>query len=159
MANWQLISLNSRIPGDPGGRLAPEELVFLENCLSENPNLHALIAVHHHCLETNSRWMDSMIIENREELLALAAKYPQVKVITTGHIHQVMDIKTANFRVLGVPSTCFQFTPESVEFSVSDTAPGYRLIDLYADGRVESEVMRLPEPLRELQKNTGYLDR
>lgn len=157
LGSWQLISLNSQIPGKPGGRLANEELEFLEECLTGNPDHHALIAVHHHCLETNSPWMDTMIIENRQALLAIADKYPQVKAITTGHIHQVLDIKTASFRVFGVPSTCFQFVPGSTEFGVNDTAPGYRLIDLYADGRIESEVVRLPEPLAELQINThGY---
>ncbi|MDO9268178.1 MAG: metallophosphoesterase, partial [Methylobacter sp.] len=157
LGNWQLICLNSQVPGEPGGHLASEELDFLENCLNENPDCHALIAIHHHCLETKSPWMDTMIIDNRQDILAIADKFPQVKVITTGHIHQVMDIKTATCRVLGAPSTCFQFTPESPEFSVSDTAPGYRLIDLYADGRVESEVVRLPEPLIGLQVNRhGY---
>ncbi|HEY8037984.1 MAG TPA: 3',5'-cyclic-AMP phosphodiesterase [Methylobacter sp.] len=155
--NWQLICLNSQIPGKPGGRLSNEELDFLENCLSKNPDRHALIAVHHHCLETKSPWMDTMIIENSRELLGIVDKYPQVKAITTGHIHQVMDIKTATFRVLGAPSTCFQFTPKTPEFSVDITAPGYRLIELYADGRVESEVVRLAEPLIGLQTNIhGY---
>ncbi|TAN70996.1 MAG: 3',5'-cyclic-AMP phosphodiesterase [Methylobacter sp.] len=155
--SWQLISLNSQIPGQAGGRLADEELVFLESCLVDNPDRHALVAVHHHCLETKSPWMDTMIIANSREFLALVDRYPQVKVIINGHIHQVMDIKTATLRVLGVPSTCFQFVPESTEFSVNDMAPGYRLIDLHADGRVESEVVRLPESLADLQTNTdGY---
>ncbi|MFZ2406017.1 MAG: 3',5'-cyclic-AMP phosphodiesterase [Methylobacter sp.] len=155
--NWQLISLNSQIPGEPGGRLSDEELDFLEHCLSENPDRHALIAIHHHCLETKSPWMDTMIIENSREFLAVVDKYPQVKVITTGHIHQVLDIQTTRLRVLGTPSTCFQFTPETSEFSVDDTAPGYRLIELYVDGRVGSEVVRLPEPLTELQPDAhGY---
>lgn len=155
--NWQLINLNSQILGEPGGRLSNEELDFLESCLRGNPDHYALIAVHHHCLKTKSPWMDTMIIENSQEMLAIVDKYPQVKAITTGHIHQVMDIKTANLRVLGAPSTCFQFAPETPEFSVSDTAPGYRLIELYSDGRVESEVTRLPEPLTELQANVhGY---
>jgi Icc protein len=155
--NWQLISLNSQIPLEAGGRLSKEELVFLENCLSENPSDYALIALHHHCLKTNSPWMDTMILENTRELLAIADKYPQVKAITHGHVHQVMDIHTATYRVLGAPSTCFQFVPETPEFSVDDTAPGYRLIDLYADGRVETEVIRLPEQLLGLQINKhGY---
>jgi Icc protein len=69
-----------------------------------------------------------------------------------------MDIKTNTYRVLGTPSTCFQFTPGSTEFRVNDTAPGYRLIELYADGRVESEVIRLLEPMDGLQTDThGYL--
>lgn len=155
--NWQLICLNSQIPGKPDGRLANEELVFLENCLSKNPDRHALIAVHHHCLETKSPWMDTMIIENSQALLDIVDKYPQVKAITTGHIHQVMDIKTASLRVMGAPSTCFQFTPNTTEFSVDNTAPGYRLIELYTDGRVESEVVRLPERLTGLQPTKhGY---
>jgi len=155
--NWQLISLNSQVPEEPGGRLAKEELDFLEHCLSGFSDRHALIAVHHHCLETKSPWMDTMIIENSRELLAMVDKYPQVKAITTGHIHQVMDVKTATLRVMGAPSTCFQFSPETPEFSVSNTAPGYRLIELYADGRVESEVVRLPEQLTGLQANVhGY---
>jgi len=157
LGNWQLISLNSRIPGKPGGRLSNGELDFLENCLIESPERHALVAVHHHCLATQSSWMDTMIIENRQAFLAVVNKYPQVKAITTGHIHQVMDIKTATLRVMGAPSTCFQFTPGTSEFSVSDTAPGYRLIELYADGRIESEVLRLPEPLVGLQPSKdGY---
>jgi Icc protein len=157
MNNWQLISLNSQVPGEPGGRVSNEELAFLESGLSAYPYRHALVAVHHHCLPTLSPWMDTMIIENSPELLAVLEKYPQVKVITTGHIHQVMDMTLRNIRVLGAPSTCFQFVPESPEFSVDDTAPGYRVIDLYADGRVESEVIRLPEPLQGLKMNRdGY---
>ncbi|MFI3187209.1 MAG: metallophosphoesterase [Methylococcaceae bacterium] len=151
--NWQLISLNSQIPGEQGGHLSKQELFFLEDCLSANPNHHALIALHHHCLETKSPWMDSMILDNRLELLAITEKYPQVKVITNGHIHQVLDIKLPTVRVLGAPSTCFQFVPGATEFGVNDMAPGYRLIDLYADGRVESQVVRLPEPLVGLQMN------
>ncbi len=153
LENWQLISLNSQILGEQGGHLSKRELFFLEDCLSADPNRYALIALHHHCLETDSPWMDSMILDNRLELLAITEKYPQVKVIINGHIHQVLDKRIATVRVLGAPSTCFQFVPEATEFGVNDTAPGYRLIDLYADGRVESEVVRLSEPLVGLQMN------
>jgi hypothetical protein len=125
MENWQLICLNSQIPDSPGGRLSKQELVFLEECLAGNPNHLALIAVHHHCLETNSAWMDTMIIENSEELWAIIQHYPHTKAVTTGHIHQVMDVIIGSVRVLGTPSTCFQFKPESKTFSLDDTAPGY----------------------------------
>ena len=157
LGNWQLICLNSQIPGEPGGRLSKEELLFLEDCLIGNPNHHALIAVHHHCLETKSAWMDTMIIENSQELLAIINQYPQTKAITTGHIHQDMDITIGGVRVLGTPSTCFQFKPESKTFSLDTTAPGYRLIKLYEDGRIESGITRLSEQLSGLQIDTqGY---
>ena len=157
LENWQLICLNSQIPGEPGGRLSKEELLFLEDCLIGNPNHHALIAVHHHCLETKSAWMDTMIIENNQEILAIINQYPQTKAITTGHIHQDMDITIEGVRFLGTPSTCFQFKPESKTFSLDTTAPGYRLIKLYEDGRIESGITRLSEQLSGLQIDTqGY---
>lgn len=157
LENWQLICLNSQIPDAAEGRLSNQELLFLEDCLSSKPDRHALIAVHHHCLKTNSAWMDTMMIENSRELWAIINEYPQVKAITTGHIHQVMDISSASVRVLGTPSTCFQFKPESKIFSVETTTPGYRLIHLYADGRIESGIIRLPGQLSELQTDTqGY---
>ena len=83
LGDWQLICLNSQIPGSPGGRLSKQALRFLEDCLINNPDHHALIAVHHHCLETNSAWMDTMMIENSQELWAIINHTPQVKAVTT----------------------------------------------------------------------------
>ncbi len=157
LANWQVICLNSQIPGEPGGRLPKQELLFLEDCLTRNPNHHALIAVHHHCFETKSAWMDTMMIENSQELLALIKQYPQSKAIITGHIHQSMDIITGSLRILGTPSTCFQFKPESSALSLDTSSPGFRLIKLYEDGRIETGVTRLAEQLSGLEMETlGY---
>ena len=155
--NWQLICLNSQIPGAPGGRLSKQELLFLEDCLINHPYHHALIAVHHHCLETNSAWMDTMMIENSRDLWAIIDHYPEVKAVTTGHIHQIMDSAVGTVRVLGSPSTCFQFKPESKGFSLDTAAPGYRRMNLSAEGQIESAVIRLSEPLSGLQLDTpGY---
>ena len=149
--NWQIISLNSQIVGAPEGRLSDEELLFLESCLEAYPNHYALIAVHHHCLPTNSAWMDTLMIENSAALFSLISKYPQVKAVICGHIHQGLEDAKDSVRVMGTPSTCFQFKPGSTEFSVDDTAPGYRIIALYPDGRIESELQRLPGQLIGLQ--------
>jgi 3',5'-cyclic-AMP phosphodiesterase len=155
--NWQLICLNSQIPGAPGGRISDQELFFLEQCLQNNPDHNALIAVHHHCLETKSAWMDTMMIENSQALFSVIDKYPQVQAITTGHIHQIMDVTRNTVRVLGTPSTCFQFKPESWDFALDTTAPGYRTLDLYTDGRIETNVIRLPGQLSGLQFDSqGY---
>ena len=157
LENWQLICLNSQIPGAPGGHLSKQELLFLDGCLNTHPDHYALIAVHHHCLATNSAWMDTMMIENSEEFWAIIDHYPQVQAVTTGHTHQVMDRARGTVRVLGTPSTCFQFKPESEGFSLDAAAPGYRRIILSADGGIESAVTRLPEPLSGLQTDSpGY---
>jgi Icc protein len=156
-SKWQLICLNSQIPGSAKGNLAASELNFLRRCLQEKPDLHALVAMHHHCLATHSAWMDTMIIKNNTELLDLLTEFPGVKAIVTGHIHQVMDKYYHTIRVLSTPSTCFQFKPESKHFAVDSTSPGYRIIKLYDDGRFETCVKRLPEPLEGLNASShGY---
>ncbi|WP_024297459.1 3',5'-cyclic-AMP phosphodiesterase [Methylomicrobium lacus] len=153
--NWQIIALNSQIPGKPGGRLEKQELDFLEACLHAYPDRHALIAVHHHCQTIASPWLDAMMIKNSAEFLAVLRRYPKIKAVTCGHIHQVMDKQVDAIRLFSAPSTCFQFEPGSMGFSVVDTAPGYRMIHLQQDGGLETAVYRLPEALSGLQTKTG----
>jgi Icc protein len=157
IGNWQIIMLNSQITGSEAGRLEQPELNFLETCLQEKNNLFTLIAVHHNCLPTDSAWLDTMQIENSQAFLDIVARYPKVRVITTGHIHQEMNKKFGEIAVFGTPSTCFQFAPNSVGFAMDRTPPGYRTIDLYDDGEVVSNVHRLDTPLYELElEMAGY---
>lgn len=153
IGNWQIIALNSRIPGKPGGRLEKQELSFLEDCLRAYPDRHTLIAVHHHCQTIDSPWLDAMMIENNEEFLAVLRRYPEIKAVTCGHIHQVIDQQVEAVRLFSAPSTCFQFEPGSLKFSVVETAPGYRMIQLRHDGSLETVVYRLPGTLSELQQS------
>ncbi len=154
---WQIITLNSQILHSEAGRLAQSELDFLENCLKEQSHLFAICVVHHNCLPTDSAWLDTMTIENSQAFLEIVARYPNVRVISTGHIHQEMDKKFGQVFVFGTPSTCFQFTPNSADFSMDRTPPGYRIFDLYDDGEVISTVHRIDTPLHELQLDVeGY---
>lgn len=156
-ANWQLINLNSQKLTDPGGFLLQPELDFLDACLAQYPDRHAIIAVHHHCTPSYSTWLDTMLITNSRELFECVSPYPQVKVITTGHIHQALETQKQNIRILGVPSTCFQFKPKCKDFTLDKIAPGYRTLQLYPDGRIETQVLRLPVELAELHTDSeGY---
>ena len=155
--NWQIINLNSQIIGESGGYLNAIELSFLKDCLIQHPNHHALIAVHHHCIPTQSAWLDTMIIKNNTELLDIVTQFTQLKLIISGHIHQELDLTIGNIRVLGTPSTCFQFSPLSQTFNISNEMPGYRLIKLEDNGCIETEVKRLAGVLTKLDlKSKGY---
>lgn len=157
LGNWQIICLSSQIPESPDGYLSDAELSYLETSLRENPGLFTLIAVHHHCIPCGSGWMDTMVIQNAPELFGLFKRYPNVKAIINGHIHQSMDIQMDTVRVLSTPSTCFQFKPQTERFSLDDKSPGYRRIDLYDDGTVNTKVFHIPEQLVGLQANMeGY---
>lgn len=157
LGNWQVICLNSQIPDSADGHLPDQELAFLAHCLSTNPDHFSLIAVHHHCVPTGSTWMDTMMIKNAQAFLSIIARYPNAKAVINGHIHQGMAIQKDSLRVLTTPSTCFQFKPLSEEFSLDDTSPGYRWIDLYKNGDIESEIVRIPEKITGLRTNMhGY---
>ena len=138
--DWQIINLNSKKQGTEGGFLASEELNFLSQSLNKYPNLNALIAVHHHPLPTKSKWLDTMMIENREALFLVVDKYPQVKAITFGHIHQKLESKINHIQILGTPSTCFQFKPDCIDYALDDKTPGYRYFQLYPDGLINTKI-------------------
>lgn len=142
--DWQIICLNSQIPGSHSGRLNADELDFLRTTLDTQADLNTLVAVHHHPVPTNSQWMDTMLIENSDELFSLLENYPQVKVMICGHIHQQLEIEKQDIAILGTPSTCFQFTPQKKDYSVDITDPGYRLIELYPNGRINSKIYYVP---------------
>lgn len=141
--HWQIICLNSKKDGSHGGFLASEELEFLNKSLNQYPKLNILIAVHHNSLPTESRWLDTMTIENSDEFFLILSKHSQVKAITCGHIHQKQELKKDNKLILGAPSTCFQFKPDSAEYALDDRSPGYRVLELYSNGEIKSEVYYL----------------
>jgi Icc protein len=155
--NWHIVCLNSQKPNNPGGRLEAKELARLESYLQTYPRHHTLIAVHHPCCDIGSRWLDAQQIDNGGALLELLTRFPQVKAITTGHIHQVVTLQIGALHIYSAPSTCFQFRPGSADFAIDKTAPGYRWFSLYPDGRIESGVSRLAGQLDELKIDSqGY---
>lgn len=157
LGNWQVLCLNSAKAGSDGGFLSAEELDFLARQLDKLPDLFSLVAVHHHCFPCGSRWLDTMMIENSNELLTLIGRYPKVKLLVNGHIHQEVEKTINHLKVLSTPSTCFQFKPFSKEFSLDSSSPGYRRIELFPDGSYRTQVYRLPEPLSGLTNRTeGY---
>lgn len=142
--NWQIICLNSKKEGSEGGYLASDELDYLSNTLDKHPDLNTLIAVHHHPVPTNSLWMDTMMIENSDELFLLLQDHPQVKAITCGHIHQKLEAQKEGKLILGMPSTCFQFDPKNNDYAIDDKNPGYRTLKLFPNGLIESNIHRVP---------------
>ncbi len=157
LKNWQLICLNSQIIGSEKGHLAKSELTLLKNYLESYPDFHTIIATHHHCLPTESAWLDTMQIDNSHEFLNLVKHYPHVKAITTGHIHQILEKKFAGIEIFGTPSTCFQFKTYSHDFALEQLAPAFRTFDLFEDGKISTKVKRLDLTLDELNIETkGY---
>jgi Icc protein len=143
--NWHFIFLNSCVPGKEGGHLEPAALQALETHLQSSPDTHTLVCLHHQPVMMASRWLDSMAVDNADEFFAIIDRHPQVRGILWGHVHQRFDRTRKGVRLMASPSTCIQFLPGSAAFAVDETAPGYRWLSLFEDGRIETGVQRLTE--------------
>ncbi|GAB6048861.1 3',5'-cyclic-AMP phosphodiesterase [Methyloparacoccus murrellii] len=143
LPDWQIICLDSTVPGSPKGRLSAAQLATLASLLEQQPERHALIALHHHPVPSGSAWMDTMQLENTGAFFEQLSRHPQVRGIVFGHIHQVLDEELNGIRLLGSPSTCFQFGPRQADFGLDAVPPGYRWIELREDGTLATVVRRL----------------
>jgi Icc protein len=145
IGNWQIVLLDSQVPGRVGGKLGAEQLSLLETALEEasRQQLHTLVCLHHHPVPIGSAWLDEQIVADAEAFLAIVDAYPGVKGILWGHIHQQVDEYRHTVALMGSPSTCVQFAPGSDSFKADATSPGYRWLELGEDGSMASGVSRV----------------
>lgn len=143
-AGWQLLFLDSAVPGAVHGHLRPAELARLDAALREHPQAYALICLHHQPVPVGSAWVDRLMLDNAEALFAVVDRHPQVRGILWGHVHQSFDTVRHGVRLLASPSTCLQFKPGCADFTLDDRPPGYRWLDLHADGGIDTGVVHLP---------------
>lgn len=142
--HWQLLFLDSSIPGQVAGEIKLDDMAWLRNQLS-SCDKPALLALHHHLLPMNSEWIDAYITKNADIFWQQMAEYnSQLQVIISGHTHQEQASTHQGITVYSTPSTCYQFKPNEDEFTYDETArPGYRWLQLANNGQVASWVKRL----------------
>lgn len=143
--SWQILLLDSQIAGVPHGGLGRYQIDWLQTKLKENPERFSLIVLHHHILSTQSRWLDQHNLRNLQDLEMTIAPFLNVKGILYGHIHQQVDAQWNGYQVMATPSTCVQFKPDSNHFALDTLQPGWREIELYQDGRIETRVKRIQQ--------------
>jgi Icc protein len=143
IGNWQIVMMNSSTPGEVGGHFTPEEMKFLRDCLEQSTGRYVLICLHHHPIKIGSDWLDEQQLANSDEFFALLDEFDHVRGVLWGHIHQPINQIRKGVQLMATPSSCVQFAPGSPSFKLSRLNPGYRWLELYADGRLETEVSRV----------------
>ena len=155
--NWQVTLLDSSIPEEVPGLIAADELARAVAAFETHPDKYHLIFMHHHLHPIGCKWLDTQVINNATEVLETFAKYPQVKLVVCGHIHQDSCQQYEHIELYSTPSTCIQFKPKSDKFAVGTEMPGYRWLELYDDGSYKTEVSRIPHRELEIdQGSSGY---
>lgn len=141
--NWQILLLDSQVFGVPHGELSEFQLEWLEKRLAEVPDRHTLLLLHHHPLPAGCSWLDQHSLRNAGALDNVLVRYPRVKNLLCGHIHQELDVDWNGRRIMATPSTCVQFKPHCANFTLDTVSPGWRWLELHADGSLTTEVCRL----------------
>ena len=139
VGEWRVVLLSSFVDGSAGGYLGDSEIARLKSACEVDR--HVLIALHHPPVDLGSRWLDSVRLADSERLIDLATGAANVRCMLFGHAHQAYDADLDGVRILGTPSTCRQFLPESDDFAVDDRPPAYRRLELKNGGAVETEVV------------------
>lgn len=155
--HWQLLLLDSQVCGKAHGEVCEQELASIKQAAIDYPEHHLLIVMHHHPIPMNSEWIDKHHLTNQDELWNVISQVKQVKGIAFGHVHQHVDEVEQGVRVLGVPSTCVQFTPKVNEFSVDNAQPGFRYMELLANGTIKTKIHRVSDnKFIPIFDNAGY---
>jgi Icc protein len=138
--HWRLVLLSTWDGDRGGGRLSAPELERLSDTLSTRPEPHQLVVLHHHPVPIGSAWLDGVALDNAREFLAVLDASPRVRGVVWGHVHQLHDSQRNGVRLLGTPSSCFQFAPFLDQPALDERGPGWRWIELHPDGRIDTRV-------------------
>ncbi|NBB10890.1 3',5'-cyclic-AMP phosphodiesterase [Pseudomonas sp. SLFW] len=157
VGNWRITMLDSAVSGSVPGYLEDKQLQLLAQALSEAPERHHLICLHHHPVPIGAAWMAPIGLRNPDALFAVLERFPQTRAVLWGHVHQEFDQARQGVRLMASPSTCIQFAPNSMDFALDSLAPGYRWLRLLDDGQIETGVSRIDPNLFEVDlSGAGY---
>lgn len=144
LEHWQVLLLDSPVSGEAYGEISPADLNWLNLWLKTSIDKHTLIAVHHQPLPVGSQWTDEIMLQNGDQLLNILKGYSHVKGLIFGHVHQEFDRQFEHIRIMGCPSSCFQFQAGVDDFAVDESLkPGYRWLELEDDGTLHTGITRL----------------
>jgi Icc protein len=140
VGDWLLVGLDSCINGHAGGEVKKEELDRIAEIVINSSAQHVMVCLHHPPVPMGSKWLDTVGLNNGDEVMERLRMLGRIRAVAFGHVHQDYDDVYEGIRILATPSTCAQFKPGSDEFAVDDKPPAYRRLTLNGDGSVGSEL-------------------
>ena len=152
LGDWMLVGFDSHEDEAPSAKVEQTDLAKFTRHVHLHPQAqHLLMATHHPVFEIGCPWLDRDRIQQPVELVQQLFNMTDKRLrgVVFGHIHQeaygVVDLPEVNQGIpaWAVPSTCFQFAPQTQNFAIDDKNPGYRWLQLHEDGRITSQVERV----------------
>jgi 3',5'-cyclic-AMP phosphodiesterase len=142
--DWQIIGLDSHLPGEVAGSLLSDQLAWLDERLTSHPELPTLLLVHHPPIEVGSPWLDRLRLQDAEGFTSLLTRHSHVRLVGCGHVHQEVTSRLGNATVFTTPAVGPPFRPRTAELEIDCRPPSYRVIELSADGNWRIQVIAVP---------------
>lgn len=114
----RLIALDTVIPNESGGHLAPESVNWLDAMLAKAPHTPTVVIMHHPPFSTGIGHMDEIGLDNPPILEAVIARHPQVERVLCGHLHRSIQTRFGGTIASTCPSPAHQ-----VQLDLSEDAP------------------------------------
>ncbi|MFN0050547.1 MAG: phosphodiesterase [Planctomycetales bacterium] len=143
-SGWQLIGLDAQIPGKLPGELGEAQRSWLQGQLERSPR-PTLLFVHHPPIPVGSPWLDVIGLQDARELGELLRRFPQVRLVACGHVHQELAGSLGSATVLTTPAVGPQFRPRTAALEIDPAPPAYRVLELHSTGEWSTQVLRFRE--------------
>tara|TARA_R110001599_G_scaffold353459_1_gene592513 strand:- start:218703 stop:219542 length:840 start_codon:yes stop_codon:yes gene_type:complete len=157
VGRWQVLMLDSQVPGEVGGKLGTVELALLEDALTAAAaeELYSLVCLHHQPVKIGCEWLDEQMVADAPAFFSILDRFPGVRGLLWGHVHQQVDRQQGGVQLMATPSTCVQFAPGSAGFKADSAAPGYRWLELLPDGSLQTGVSRVEDVSFKVDLDSG----
>src|SRR4051794_10301182 len=143
--DWLCLGLDTQLTGTVAGRLGADQAGWIRRQLEDHDYRATALFMHHPPVELGLEWLDRIGLEDADVLMDLLAQEPRIRLVCCGHVHHASSTRLATAEVVTVPSTGLQFSSTSDEAEFVDAPPGFRIVELSADGYATS-VVRVPAP-------------
>ena len=143
LGHWQILLLaadQAPAPGSDHVAISESALQRVSARIREHPEKWALIATHYNLPEHQDRGV-AVEVRNHQQVMQQLEQLPSIRLVISGHVHQEFLVVQQGICYLSTPATGYQSTSKSGH--VTGEAPGYRWINLYPDGRFDSDVRRV----------------
>ena len=104
----RLFCCDSSVPGRHDGELGPTQLAWLDRELGRDPDVPAVLAMHHHPVPSGIAFMDTIMLSDAHDLAAVLGGHPPLARILTGHLHRPSAAMLDGALVTSAPSTHLQ---------------------------------------------------
>lgn len=140
---WQVVLLDSSLPGAVAGRIGADQLAWCDALLGATDRW-TVLAIHHPPISPCPTYPDCCLAD-ADSLLDLVDHHESVRAVLSGHAHWPFALRRGSTSFYGAPSTALQVHHRAGFHTNTDLGGGCLLVGLNDDGSTKYRVLWLDE--------------